>query len=36
MPVTIRVHDPNAPYDGCDESDDTEKNAKNGYRKGVG
>ena len=26
---------PNASYDGCDESDDTEQNARSGYRKGV-
>ena len=31
-----KVHDPNAPYDGYDESDDTEQNAKSGYLKGVG
>ena len=26
-----KVHDPKAPYDGFDESDDTEENAKSGY-----
>ena len=31
-----KAHDPNAPYDGCDEPDDTGQNAKSGYRKGVG
>ena len=31
-----KVHDPAAPYDGYDESDDTEQNAKSGYLKGVG
>lgn len=31
-----KVHDPNAPYDGGDEPDDTGQNAKSGYRKGVG
>lgn len=30
-----KVHDPNAPYDGGDEPDDTGQNAKSGYRKGV-
>ena len=29
------VHDPNAPYDAYDESDDTEENAKLGYLKSV-
>ena len=31
-----RVHDPSAPYDAYDESDDTEENAKGGFLKGVG
>ena len=33
---TKKGHDPNAPYDGCDEPDDTGQNAKNGYLKGAG
>jgi len=35
-PFKKRVHDPSAPYDAYDESDDTEENAKSGYLKGVG
>ena len=35
-PFKKRVHDPNAPYDAYDESDDTEGNAKDGYLEGVG
>ena len=35
-PFRKRVHDPNAPYDAYDESDDTEQNAKSGYLAGVG
>ena len=35
-PFGRRVHDPNAPYDAYDESDDTEENAKSGFLKGVG
>lgn len=35
-PFYKRVHDPNAPYDAYDESDDTEQNAKSGYLAGVG
>ena len=35
-PFKKRVHDPSAPYDAYDESDDTEENAKGGYLKGVG
>ena len=31
-----RVHDPSAPYDAYDESDDTEENAKRGLLGGVG
>lgn len=31
-----RGNDPKAPYDGCDESDDTGQNAKSGDQKGVG
>ena len=34
-PFKKRVHDPSAPYDAYDESDDTEENAKSGYLKGV-
>ena len=30
------VHDPNAPYDAYDESDDTEQSAKSGLLQGVG
>ncbi len=29
-----KPHDPSAPYDAYDESDDTEENAKSGYLKG--
>ena len=35
-PFRKRVHDPNAPYDAYDESDDTEENAKRGRLEGVG
>lgn len=35
-PFKKRVHDPGAPYDAYDESDDTEENAKHGMLKGVG
>ena len=35
-PFRKRVHDPSAPYDAYDESDDTEENAKSGFLKGVG
>ena len=35
-PFKKRVHDPNAPHDAYDESDDTEGNAKDGYLEGVG
>ena len=35
-PFGKRVHDPSAPYDAYDESDDTEDGAKSGYLKGVG
>ena len=35
-PFKKRVHDPNAPYDAYDESDDTESGAKGGCLKGVG
>ena len=35
-PFRKKVHDPAAPYDAYDESDDTEENAKSGYLKGVG
>ena len=34
-PFKKRVHDPLAPYDAYDESDDTEENAKSGFLKGV-
>lgn len=35
-PFGKRVHDPSAPYDAYDESDDTEAGAKAGYLEGVG
>ncbi len=35
-PFGKRVPDPNAPYDGYDESDDTLENSKSGFLKGVG
>lgn len=35
-PFHKRVHDPSAPYDAYDESDDTEEQAKAGFLKGVG
>ena len=35
-PFGKRVHDPNAPYDAYDESDDTEQSAKSGLLQGVG
>ena len=35
-PFKKRVHDPLAPYDAYDESDDTEENAKKGFLEGVG
>ena len=35
-PFKKRAHDPSAPYDAYDESDDTEKMAKSGFLKGVG
>ena len=35
-PFGKRVHDPQAPYDAYDESDDTEARAKSGFLKGVG
>lgn len=35
-PFHRRVHDPSAPYDAYDESDDTEENSKKGFLKGVG
>ena len=35
-PLRKRVHDPSAPYDAYDESDDTEEGAKSGFLKGVG
>ena len=34
-PFKKRVHDPSAPYDAYDESDDTEAGAKSGFLKGV-
>ena len=34
-PFKKKVHDPSAPFDAYDESDDTEENAKNGFLKGV-
>ena len=35
-PFKKRVHDPSAPYDAYDETDDTEEGAKAGFLKGVG
>ena len=35
-PFRKRVHDPKAPYDAYDESDDTEENAKSGFLEGGG
>lgn len=35
-PFKKKVHDPSAPYDADDESDDTEENAKNGFLKAAG
>ena len=35
-PFKKRVHDPSAPYDAYDESDDTEEGAKSGFLAGVG
>ena len=35
-PFKKRVHDPSAPYDAYDESDDTEENAKSGYLRSAG
>ena len=35
-PFKKRVHDPSAPYDAYDESDDTEEKAKSGFLAGVG
>ena len=35
-PFRKRVHDPSAPYDAYDESDDTEEHAKGGFLKGIG
>ena len=35
-PFKKKVHDPSAPYDAYDESDDTERNAKNGFLKVAG
>ena len=35
-PFKKRVHDPSAPYDAYEESDDTEERSKSGYLKGVG
>lgn len=35
-PFKKKVHDPSAPYDAYDESDDTEANAKNGFLTRVG
>lgn len=34
-PFKKKVHDPSAPYDAYDESDDTEERAKSGFLKGV-
>ncbi len=35
-PFRKKVHDPNAPYDAYDESNDTEEIAKSGYLAGIG
>ena len=35
-PFKKRAHDPSAPYDAYDESDDTQSNAQGGFLKGVG
>ena len=35
-PFRKRVHDPAAPYDAYDESDDTKENSEKGFLKGVG
>ena len=35
-PFKKKVHDPTAPYDAYDESDDTEDRAKSGFLRGVG
>lgn len=35
-PFRKRVHDPKAPYDAYDESDDTEEAARSGFLEGVG
>lgn len=35
-PFKKKVHDPSEPYDAYDESDDTERNAKNGFLKVAG
>ncbi len=35
-PFRRRVHDPSAPYDAYDESDDTDESSKKGFLKGVG
>lgn len=35
-PFRKRAHDPSAPYDTYDESDDTEEKAKSAYLEGVG
>lgn len=35
-PFKKKVHDPSAPYDAYDESDDTEENTKNGFLKAAG
>ena len=34
-PFSKRVHDPGAPYDAYDESDDTEQRARSGFLKPV-
>ena len=36
LPFKKRVHDPSAPYDAYDESDDTEEKTKSGNLKGAG
>ena len=35
-PFRKKIHDPTAPYDAYDESDDTEERARSGFLRGVG
>lgn len=34
--ISAQSHDPSAPYDACNESDDTEEHAKSGFLPSVG